>query len=671
MAPSARGADYTGLYDTWYEITTTNAIKSNRASRGAWFCSLSGNLDDYSCSLRAALHTVNDIPESFGHLRILISVADNFSGTISTPNTPAYAPSPSSMGLFPDSAYMTNGSGSPDSLPAHFQITRSKVVIDFMNRLHIAPAANNSTPAITFQIDAPNVTLRNLKNISSNRTSIVFGPNSDGSVLEDSEFINTSGSAAKEAILIRPGADNITIRNTTFSRSPGTPGTGGNPGQGGMIRVSKRNDPSGLSTVANLTLDNVLFDNTPVGGSSTCGAGNASGCAAAGLFAEGDVTLTGLTVKNSRFNYFPAGLNAIDLTKASGASSGIDIRDNTFSNIKGGSHPQYSAIQLPSACTLAGASYIRNNVFDNSGVSGQNHAISWCGAYQPHSGAWTNRASNLTIENNYFNGYEGQTILLNKTGAVTVQRNTFGPATASQSDTQLEETLGLSLGNTVPTMLMNYQHTANRRLLAWYPTSADVINCVLNVDVEPPASNSSGYGQATTPVRLDFYHTAGITAETYLGSVGGITNATTVTLDALPDDPGYIRLQTQSPGPNGQLESSQYSRTVAYAGSGDCRTPKVAIDLRAWTGVDESNGPPTHDAIVGGEVAAAEKPTIGRIPEGDPVWFTYTVSNPGWLPTIWNLVVRDDYGDPICLIPELAPQASQGCALRVEADELS
>jgi hypothetical protein len=660
FAPSAQGSDGTEGFDVKFYVNTTDHTLAADESTPPKTCNIAGK----NCSLLAALQSANKIPEtgSDGNLKIIITVAEGFTGTISTLNAPPLASNPGKP-----TAYMATATADTDNLRVHFQITRKNVVIDFKNRLFIKPHPNNPNPAIALHVNAPNVTLRNLKDISSNRTAILFGPNSDGSRLENSDLTNITNYTAKEAILIRPGADNITIADSTFGHDVGVPTDIPNvPASGGSIRLSMRNDTSGRDTIKNLTIDNVTFENAPVGASPACNAYTASGCATSAISAEEDVILDGLTVKNSRFLNFPDSRNVLDLYKAGHNSSDFNIHDNKFINIKGGDSTLYSTIHLPGWRALTGVNSIARNIFDNTGVTSQNHAIRWYGYYS----SWTNQPSNLTIENNYFDGYVAQTILINQTGALTVQHNIFGPATGAQSeDTTLEETLGVNaIGQDTPVMFMNYQNTANRRIITWHPTSADVINCVLNVPVEPPASVPNGFGQANTPVRLDFYLTAGNTAETFIGSFDNITSATTVTFDILPDDPVYIRLQTQGSSTTGQLESSQYSRTVLYPGPGDCRTPKTEINLRAWINVDETNGPPTHDSIVTGQTAATEILSTKRLPEGASVWFTYSVFNPTWLLTLRTLLVEDEYGWK-CLIPELGPRATQGCLRRMEADE--
>jgi hypothetical protein len=312
---------------------------------------------------------------------------------------------------------------------------------------------------------------------------------------------------------------------------------------------------------------------------------------------------------------------------------------------------------------MGATSYVRDNVFDNSGSNlTQGHAIYYQGAYS--SGNTATSASNLFIEDNHFDGYTVAGVVLQTTGTATVRRNTFGAAHASAAtkpeETKAEETVPSEVGKKA--LLHNYGAYANRKALTWYPEAASVTeDCQLQAKVTKPSSGTL----PMDPVTIDFYYTAGVTAEEYLGSVpvgqevaaGG---SVVVTVPNLPSKAaGYLRVQTQGYSPAGQPESSQYSRTVALpADPNGCFTPHMEIDLRAWRGVGADT---SHDAITAAGGGAKEIPDNGSLEAGETIWFTYTVKNTGWV-RLRQVRVRDDFSQPVCVIAEIGVGQQAGCS---------
>jgi hypothetical protein len=177
------------------------------------------------------------------------------------------------------------------------------------------------------------------------------------------------------------------------------------------------------------------------------------------------------------------------------------------------------------------------------------------------------------------------------------------------------------------------------------------------VSVEGPTKAATGHNLARNPVTLDFYYTTSRTAEVYLGSVTGVSAAGTYTVPDLPPGNGNIRIQTQGSTPSGQPESSQYSRTVTLTGlSSSCLMPLPGMELRAWKGV--SAGQTSHDQIVAG---ATPVPDSSILTGTEPLWFTYTVHNLGFT-SLNNVVVRDSFLNPVCVIPKIRPGEYGGCS---------
>jgi hypothetical protein len=345
----------------------------------------------------------------------------------------------------------------------------------------------------------------------------------------------------------------------------------------------------------------------------------------------------------------------LNLSGVDSGSSNIIIQNNRFTDIKTGTSTSTATIILPNNENLSGNNYIRHNVFNNTGVSGQNHAIYWDGK---DSGV---TASHMTIEDNEFDGYKAQSISLRDVGTLTVRRNLFGATTASQSDTTTEETKGGSTSTGNATMVMNYSNSSNRRIHTWYPEDAQIAQCELQVKVNhKDKADSSSFALASTPVTLDIYWTSSRTAEEYLGSVLNVSTAGTYTVPNLPKAAGKIRLQTQGKTDNGQPESSQYSRTVDVpAAPAGCDTPEMSLSLHAWhgSGVDATS----YDTIIASGIGSdAELLSGSRVAADEPVWLTYTVANIG-APPLFDVVVRDDQQNPVCVIPMIPPHATNGC----------
>ncbi|MDR3361179.1 MAG: hypothetical protein LBO20_11200 [Bifidobacteriaceae bacterium] len=591
------------------------------------------------CSLRAAIEEANATPAD---TEVTVTVADGFSGEIVMPSSSSH--------------YMTSDDPSEFDDYAYFRIRRT-MTVDLANRLAMRPASDTLSAA-GFWIDAPNVKLANLTNVFSNESTVVFSGNSDGSVLEGGTSIQSKNYFAERMALIRSGADNITIRNLTTGR------LFGQAALGSAFHID--GDSNSSSVVRNLTISGVTVDNTPAS-SGGCSASSAGSCAVNGIVVADNMAVHGMVIERSTFKRFPANRHVMNFAEAA-SSSNWDIRDNTFTEISVGTSQLVDpAIQMTTDTRLTGTNFIRRNTFDNAGTSGQNSAIRWEGA---ETGANNTAASHVFIEDNYFDGYRGQTVVVWNSGTTTIRRNEFGPNTASQTNTANEETTSQGLLTTDSdhhAMVLNWDDTSNRHILTWYPKSASMNNCQLTVDVAKHA-NVANSGQPNTPLTLDFYWTAGRTAEKYLGSVEGVaadgaTTARVVTPELPPVNSGYLRIQTHGATSNGQPESSQYSRVVAVPDLGTCDTnPAVGIDLRAWTGVNP--GEADYASIVGG--GGREVPDGGRLPSGEPVYFTYTVTNTG-NGTLSDVTVVDSQANPVCVIAQLPRGKTAGCVRRQTA----
>ncbi|MDR1427175.1 MAG: hypothetical protein LBJ08_05390 [Bifidobacteriaceae bacterium] len=556
------------------------------------------------------------------------------------------------------------------------------MTIDLDNRFYIVPGTKENA-ASGFLVDAPNVRLYGFTDVFSSDTSVIFGPKSDGSLLEGGTSINGANNFPEHMVLITPGADNISIVGYTMGRFNRVTLENESKGNRGMIRLATLESITGQTyatdstPITNLRIVGTVFDNTPRP-NSACTAQNGTGCAEGGIYLGRGVELKGLLLQQCEFRYMPKSINALDLGANYPAdlpkrpSSDWTIITNTFEQISTGSGAADAAIHLPYVTQLNGKIAIQDNTLDNYGTDGQYVGIRWMGTSTNTSGNSTT-PSNLYIEDNYFDGYEAASIMLNQAGVTTVRRNEFGPHTGSQENTILEETTGGGYGKgDSAIMMLNISTSANNRVLTWYPTDEPKMeDCELKVSVAPPVmpnlpSDAGGIWTLPQPgVTLDFYYTATNKAEEYLGSVENVTETGTVTVPKLPSAPGYIRVQTQSSNGSVQPQSSQYSRTVATEGPGQCMVPQASISLRAWADVDPDAA--DYASIV---AKAREIPSGESITAGESVWFTYTVKNPSRL-DVSDIVVRDTYSnEEVCRIPSLPPKGEVGCVRQVTPEEL-
>jgi hypothetical protein len=83
----------------------------------------------------------------------------------------------------------------------------------------------------------------------------------------------------------------------------------------------------------------------------------------------------------------------------------------------------------------------------------------------------------------------------------------------------------------------------------------------------------------------------------------------------------------------------------------------MSFDLKAWR--DVAAGHTTHDEII--HSSATEIPDADIVGHDEPVWYTYTVSNDGYV-TLTNVEVRNAANQLGCEIPKLTSGVSAGCS---------
>ncbi|MDR2374430.1 MAG: hypothetical protein LBD77_10160 [Bifidobacteriaceae bacterium] len=588
------------------------------------------------CTLRRALEEANSVPSGTD---VFINVAAGVEGAIPFPTS--------------SSQLMATGTTAGLDLSGAVFAVNRPMTIDLGGVIHLVPGDGSAPIGTThltgIWVNSADVHLKNFSDWYSTATAILFSGQAHGSSLDGGVSIQSENDHTNRQVAIWAPASNVTISNYTMGRQP-------NEAYDGGIVLDAA---SGAGRLSNITISNVTFDNAAE--STACSNTDARGCSGRGVNVEGGVGVDNLVVADCLFVNFTGKGQPIDANGA-GDQSNWDIRNNTFKDVRLSdsvdlSGESYVTVQLPKDQSFSGQNHIRDNVFDNSSEDsrgGQALAIYMNGSRS--SGSTT--ASTLFIEDNEFDGYLSP-VRLYQAGTVTVRRNTFGAHSGSQANTQDEETSG----GYKQRLFNNWDNSANRAIQTWYPTAATVANCGLSVSVAPPTS-----GQAPrTPVTLDVYWTASTKAERYLGSVDNISEATTITLEQLPPEAGYIRVQTQGQGvsADSQPESSQYSRVVAVATAPSTCQPVIDIDLRAWVEVPATAT--THDQIVAPDSGAKELPDAAAVQSGEPVWFTYTVQNIGQV-VLFDVVVRDARQEaPVCEIDRLAVGEKAGCVRQDQA----
>ncbi|WP_139244539.1 hypothetical protein [Arthrobacter alpinus] len=437
-----------------------------------------------------------------------------------------------------------------------------------------------------------------MSHILSGETSIVAGPNANGFLLDGGATSTDTNYFPERFMVLREGAKNITVQNYRLQ------GFYYYANLTALFLFNAQNN----TPIENVTIDNVKIT-YPTG--TTCNSSNGSGC-------QTDIiqfyprsqssVLNGFTFTNSSVSNLTSrdGLAFSRGTAATSVrASNINISNNSFINMQGsGTGANNAFITLPYG-PLAGSNRISGNEFVRA-TSGQTYAVAWNG--NTTSGS----AGELSIEDNYFDGYSFTSVYLINTGDVKVQKNTFGARSASQTRPgTAEETRDRT------SLLLDNDFNANGLVNTWFPAanaqvlagampaqtiptvsslSPETSTCVATLDVLAPTTAPL----PASTVDLDVYWTADRTAEVYLGraeavtgtgaklalnlpvgpqsfpttEVGGSHNVTIVNEDTGAAS-GYLRVQTIA---HGSKQSSQYSRLVGF--SGNCR-PELTINQAA------------------------------------------------------------------------------------------
>lgn len=572
------------------------------------------------CTLRAAIMESNALNAGAGEVRI--GVHPGFAGgrivLTATQST-----------WMRTTALSAGGGTIPGDGGAVFDVL-APVTIDLENKVTAAPNNNADLPAAAvFHLNGPDITLERVDQSFSAETTFYVGPNASNIHITGGT-IATANYYPERFVLVRGGASDVRISNYTVS------GYASNDTQWGWGYVD---GATATNPVRGLVVDNVTYT---AGATGACGASAAGGCSSSPMSLRGqtvtDFTFTNNTVVNfnravsastrimdlrsatvDRFVFanntittpqLRAGLPLIEFggTAATRATvHDVEIVDNVFTGVTAATEAESGAIRLPFGGTIRDRGVIARNTFQ--AATGPTQAVYWQG---PGANTLSVAPSNVVIEDNAFDGWGSaasrSTIRLRHTGAVTVQRNTFGTGSGSQVNTVAEEAGAVDA--IVQTLVSNRNLGANGKLNTWYPTARAADNtqatlvgaerCTIDLEVAPPsgAPALAAARNPESPTTLDLYWTSGTAAEVYLESVTVTEQAPqtfTVTLPlegderlahlpagaTIPVNPttgevaGGLRLQTQDPNAGSTTASSQFSRVASLAGT--CR-PELTID---------------------------------------------------------------------------------------------
>jgi len=555
------------------------------------------------CTLRAAIEEANALSSSMGATNgdeVLVTLDPGFvGGTIAGDNTSS-------------ANFMQTTAASDIATGAVWFAVTAPMTIDLKDALHTdtAAAAAPSYASTVFAITGANVTVKNASGILGGDTSFVIGGAASGVVLDGGTTYQSKNNYAKRFVVVNNGAAGVTLRNYRVGGLGSVLSANAAlvPTYGALVFT-----PAGQAsaTTRNVLVDGVDFTSpqTSAPSSATCAANNGAGCVNTAVALNAGARLNGFELRGSTVKNLKGYVNGSSTVtqifnaynvRVDQAVSNLNIHDNTFTN-----NSTYAAlnqalltalIMLPTyqttgvAVGLGGTNTIANNRFDNSGTTTQAYAIGW----DPEITA-TTRASGLTIADNYFDGFQTAAILLKSAGLVSVERNTFGPKSASASPTANEPTAdnvsynASTAPNSSATGLFMGLSNTNQRIRTWTPVSASLTSaCQVSFTAQQTLA-------LPMPARVDVYWTATSKAEKYLGSVSVASGTSTPVKVWLPSaavtggkGSGFVRLQTQTWGTGGayaQASSSQFSGILAVPATA-C-TPPV---LKAAT-ISRTHGP--------------------------------------------------------------------------------
>jgi adhesin/invasin len=528
---------------------------------------------------------------------------------------------------------------------AYYRLT-AKMTVDLGNRVSLRAASGAPPYAVGFFVDAATVTLRHFTDVYTNSSSIFAGPNASNAVVEKGRAVQWRSNWARRYLLVQPGAKNVLFRDYTVGRmysQPFTSGTGAEQGIGSVVLDSR----GGTTAVSGLTIQRVVFDNTP--GAGECGAADSEAggmtCSSPGVIGVNNVVLGSPVINSNTFRGFGPQRHPINLYNVA-AGDGPSIQKNTFTANSVGTTREDALVVVKGFNQDYSAPMITGNTFDGAG------GVQGVGLYFYGPGNVATMSGYLFATDNYFDAMTVESIVLANAGVAIARQNTFGPNSASQPRTtsmaQAEETANYSTQ-----ALMTNDANSNGKINTWYPTAVSQSECSLSVTVKkptPPPASATG----ARPV-VYVYWTADRTAELFLGyaALDDTKDPQTVTIaggGGKFGQGGYIRVQTARSTTNTGALVSQFSRLLAAPTQADTCKPTVTLN-QAATQLDPTSGRRIAFTVVGSEalrdLAPADFDLTGSTAPGYRVVDVQRVSATSF--TVWTMA--DASGDIVLSLP--------------------
>ena len=550
------------------------------------------------CTLRAAIEVANSIPEGSG--TVFIGLDPQWSGN-------RHMAVPTGASRMMTTSPQVSWDGSPASRNfgdngAAFVLNR-QMTIDLEHRLTINNGTSDAAAlqSALFFINGPDVTLTRFRDTWSAETSFYVGPRARRTVI-DQAHVQTLNWAPERFILIRGGAEDVTVSNSIISGFA-SDGAASRRWTWGVVEATNAAWP----VRGTITLSGNHF-RAAYGGTARCNGTQANGCASTPLLAEGqhveDVVFVdnrmdftnrvargdargldfrgahvrSVTVRGNLF-YRPFYMNTVALidfghTQATGATvggtdpvtgapvGGIWIQDNEFIGLSGSGTANLGAvIQLPHNRSIPAGEISGNTITADSSLRA--NAIFWSGSQTSAAAPGNITASNLRIVDNHFQDFNSAnrtTIRLVNTGAVEVRGNTFGVPSGSQANTVHEEWLPAGNNAEGITLFNNANTSANGKMNTWFPTGRNAQNqqsaplqaqgCVVEMEIGHPVTAPQGARPLTAPgthnpgglAQVDVYWTASNNAEVLLESGIHVPASGAVTIFVELPAPGDPRL---------------------------------------------------------------------------------------------------------------------------------
>ncbi|MCL2464484.1 MAG: hypothetical protein FWF28_05380, partial [Micrococcales bacterium] len=549
------------------------------------------------CTLKAAIQEAN---AQYAANSTAGPFLINFDASVQgTPTAPTVMTWPTAT-----TGWMQTAALSGQDQGAVYKIT-APITVD-LTGVQLGASSANTLHGSWFYVAGPNATIQNFWNgIYAAESAIVVGYQARNFTLTNGIWAPPNNNSER-LLTMQMGVNGVTVTNVKLRGGGSVSQLNTVSSLGGYFNFTDYGpggSGSGSGGFTNIALGpNIQIDQAGTSG-GTCSATVATGCANSILGYDTGVLdnvatangvspitpptnpkwgIVGFTFTGNSVNALASNVEGMCFASGTGGfytmagASDFTITDNLFTNIVGKDASDgfcntagsgTALIVLPRF--LAGTNTISGNVFQSVaiGTAGLDQAIRYVG-----NAATANNMtpSNLTITNNYFDGWQaGAGVMLSSAGLVTMERNTFGPASGTQTaaaGVAEEYQNGLSAAAQVmvsnnsggaPTSYYVAIQSTNQGIRTWYPVLAPASSavtptvgppastdipltdvpaqyaslptCTVELQVQQGTATDASTQAVAAPVNLGVYWTAANDAEIYLGQAQ-VDSGTSATL---------------------------------------------------------------------------------------------------------------------------------------------